>query len=72
MPVFCTFPRASALNERREKLETLTTCRTRMSYFDIGTLYPIRSARRLFSKRGQYLDDTLTVARLFSLYLFFF
>lgn len=40
--------------KRGERSPTrLTTCRTRMSYFDIGTSYPIRSAWRLFRKRGR-------------------
>lgn len=38
--------------ERKAKAR-LTTCRTRMSYFDIGTSCPIRSAWRLFRERGR-------------------
>lgn len=52
----------------------LTTCRVRMSYFDIGTSYPIRSAWRLFWKRGrtipwQYSDRWSRSTSLSSLYV---
>lgn len=54
LALFLTFRRPLRRWTREEKgSKRLTTRRTRMSYFDIGTSYPIRSGWRLFWKRGR-------------------
>lgn len=54
LALFLTFRGPLRRWTREEKgSKRLTTRRTRMSYFDIGTSYPIRSGWRLFWKRGR-------------------